>query len=261
MKRALGWLLLLVLIGAGLTTFYIWRQGPTYQPPPAAPADVPPPAAVAPPPETHYPIAQTDEPLPPLQKSDGPLLSALADVFGKRVRQLLQPQEIVRRIVVTIDNLPRQHMSGQLQPHKPVEGKLRVAGQGDAMHLDQANYERYRPYVQAMESVDAATFASAYRRFYPLFQQTYRGLGYPDKHFNDRLVAVIDHLLQAQAPDEAPELEQPHVFYKFVDPELESLSVGHKLMIRMGKDNAERVKAKLREIRAEITKPVDEQRK
>lgn len=255
MKRVLGWLLLLILLGAAVTAFYIWRQGPTYSPAQEAPADVPPPpAAAAPPAETHYPVPETDAPLPPLARSDGPVMAALAEVFGKGVRQFLQPQEVVRRIVVTIDNLPRQNMSGQLQPHKPVAGKLRTQGEGEDLRLAEANAERYHPYVKLMESVDAGRFAAAYQKFYPLFQQTYRELGYPKKHFNDRLVAVIDHLLQAPTLDKPPALEQPHVFYKFADPELESLSIGHKLMIRMGSENAARVKAKLKEIRSELTK-------
>ena len=38
--------------------------------------------------------------------------------------------------------------------------------------------------------------AVVYERLYPLFQQAYEDLGYPGKYFNDRLVEVIDHLLQ-----------------------------------------------------------------
>jgi len=36
------------------------------------------------------------------------------------------------------------------------------------------------------------------------------------------------------------------VFYKFADPDLEALSAGQKILIRIGPDNAFRVKAKLR---------------
>jgi Protein of unknown function (DUF3014) len=253
MKRVFGWLLLLIVLGGAITAFYIWRQGPTYQAPPGAPPDVPPPVTAAPP-ATHYPVPASDAPLPPLASSDGTVLGALGEVFGKGVRQYLHPQEVVRRIVVTIDNLPRQNMSGQLQPHRPVAGKLRTVGEGEELRLADTNAARYRPYVALMDSVDAATFAAAYQKFYPLFQEAYRGLGYPDKHFNDRLVAVIDHLLQAPTMVESPALVQPHVFYKFADPKLESLSTGHKLMLRMGSENAGRVKAKLREIRGELTK-------
>lgn len=253
MKRVLGWLTLLIVLGAAAVAFYVWRQGPTHQPPAPAPDDAPP-AAAAPPPELHYPVPATDTPLPPLAKSDSAVLAALAEVFGAGVRNFLQPQEVVRRIVVTVDNLPRQNMSGQLQPHKRVPGPMQTEGQGDNLQLADANAERYRPYVKLMESVDAASFAAAYRKFYPLFQEQYRELGYPQKHFNDRMVAVIDHLLAAPSLDEAPALVQPHVFYKFADPELESLSVGHKLMIRMGSENAGKVKGKLKELRAELVR-------
>jgi hypothetical protein len=65
-------------------------------------------------------------------------------------------------------------------------------------------------------------------------------------------VEVIDHLL---ATPEAPgpiRLAQPKVLYEFADPALEELSAGQKMMLRIGKGNRERIKAKLREIRAAI---------
>jgi hypothetical protein len=45
------------------------------------------------------------------------------------------------------------------------------------------------------------------------------------------------------------------VLYQFADPELERRSAGQKVMMRMGADNARRVKAKLREIRRELVSP------
>jgi len=38
------------------------------------------------------------------------------------------------------------------------------------------------------------------------------------------------------------------------DPELESRSAGQKILLRIGNDNAARIKAKLREIRTELTR-------
>jgi hypothetical protein len=43
------------------------------------------------------------------------------------------------------------------------------------------------------------------------------------------------------------------VLYQFADPELEGLSAGQKIMLRMGAENAAKVKAKLREIRRELS--------
>ena len=38
--------------------------------------------------------------------------------------------------------------------------------------------------------------ASIYVRYYPLFQEAYEELGYPGRYFNDRVIEIIDHLLQ-----------------------------------------------------------------
>jgi hypothetical protein len=43
------------------------------------------------------------------------------------------------------------------------------------------------------------------------------------------------------------------VFYEFADAELEALPAGQKILIRIGPANAAKVKAKLREIRGELT--------
>ena len=42
---------------------------------------------------------------------------------------------------------------------------------------------------------------------------------------------------------------KPEAYYLYVDEELEALTAGQKVLLRMGPDNAARVKAKLAEIR------------
>jgi hypothetical protein len=42
------------------------------------------------------------------------------------------------------------------------------------------------------------------------------------------------------------------VLFEFADPDLETRSAGQKILIRMGAENAVRVKAKLWEIRREL---------
>jgi len=101
--------------------------------------------------------------------------------------------------------------------------------------------------------VDSKKLVSVYVHLYPLFQQAYVELGYPDGYFNDRLVQVIDNLLAAPAPPEPVRLAQPSVLFVYADPELESLSAGQKMLLRMGPENAAAVKNKLRQIRTEVT--------
>jgi hypothetical protein len=45
---------------------------------------------------------------------------------------------------------------------------------------------------------------------------------------------------------------RPKVLYQFADPDLETRSAGQKILLRMGAENAARVKAKLTEIRREL---------
>ena len=92
-----------------------------------------------------------------------------------------------------------------------------------------------------------------YQRWYPLLQQSYEDLGYPGRYFNDRLVTVIDHLLETPNVKGPIELTQPNVLFEFADPQIEALSSGQKLLLRMGPDNAKRVQAKLKELRRAVT--------
>ena len=153
---------------------------------------------------------------------------------------------------MTIDNLPRKKAPQRLSPVKPIPGKFLVAGAGDAAYLAQDNAGRYEPFLRVMESVDTGKLVALYVRFYPLFQQAYRELGYPKGYFNDRLVEVIDHLLVTPEISGPIKLAEPWIMYEFADPALEARSAGQKALIRMGPANAQRVKAKLREFRRQV---------
>jgi hypothetical protein len=65
---------------------------------------------------------------------------------------------------------------------------------------------------------------------------------------------VIDHLLAAPEVPVQTKLVQPKVFYRFADPDLEKRSAGQKILMRIGNENAARLKAKLREVRSELTR-------
>ena len=64
----------------------------------------------------------------------------------------------------------------------------------------------------------------------------------------------LNHVGVATPDIEGPiPLTVPHVLYEFANPELEERSAGQKAMLRVGRENTARLKAKLREIRAEVT--------
>lgn len=251
-KRWLYWgIPIAVVIGAGIAFYYV-RKGDEPKPEPAAQTQ---PAPTVQPPVQH-PIDQDAEaakPLPNLASSDAEVQDSLVGALGRSLEQVLVPKDIVRHTVVTIDNLPRKKVAIQLRPLKPASGELAVAPGGEPT-LSPANGERYAAFMAVVKNADVAQVVSVYRHFYPLFQQAYVDLGYPDGYFNDRLVEVIDHLLATPDVTGPIKLTQPSVFYQYADPSLEERSAGQKAMIRLGPQNAALVKAKLRELRKEVVK-------
>ena len=242
-----------LVIAGGLGLWWLRDNAPapepveTVAPPPETTATTvePPPVETTAPPRTL--------PLPPLDESDADVLGGLTELFGQdAVMRFLVPERIVRNIVVTIDNAPRQQMALNQRPLKPTPGELVTAGPEDARVLAPENYQRYAPFVALVRTIDAKTLVSLYRGLQPLFQQAYEELGNPNASFNERLIEVIEHLLATPNVRDEIRLVQPSVLYRYADERLEKLSAGQKLLIRMGPENAAVIKAKLRELQAEL---------
>lgn len=284
--RLLLFILLVVALGAGYL-WWLGRQRTTVMPPavvevplapsrpaeppqptgpryplpvPAAPPvveDTPAQAAQEPPvhqapvqepmaPEAESPIAS----LPTLNDSNARMAEVFTGLFGaEHLRALFNPDELVRRFVVTVDNLPNKKLPRQQLLVKRVTGPFAVMDEGGQLAISPDNAARYAPYVQLAAHIDAQQLVEVYVRLYPLFQEAYAELGEPNAYFNDRLVEVIDHLLATPTVAEPVRLVQPKVFYEYADPALEALSAGQKILLRMGSSNAEQIKAKLRAIR------------
>jgi hypothetical protein len=252
-----------VVLGLLGAVYYYKHHGAVPAPPvktesPPAPAPAPQ-AATEPAIRNPVPVPADIKPLPPLNDSDPDVRGSLAGVFGARsISQFLVPENIVRHIVVTVDNLPRKKVAIELRPVKPTPGTTVTATQADITTLGSANFERYAPLIKVVRGTDTTVLANVYFKLYPLFQQSYEDLGYPGQYFNDRLVEVIDDMLRAPDVQGPIELTQPKVFYEYADPKLESLSAGQKLLLRMGPANEAIMKAKLREFRKAIVNRPDE---
>ena len=124
---------------------------------------------------------------------------------------------------------------------------------GETIVLGISSFARYDALVAQIYYADIDAVYDTYERFYPLFQKAYERLGYPDAYFNDRLIEVIDHLLATPEPEGPIVLARPNVLYEFADPDLEALSSGQKLMLRMGPNNAATLKRLLEKFRSRLT--------
>jgi hypothetical protein len=244
-----------VLILGGIGLYFLQRDnGPTTPAAVATPPQAEPVAEQAPAqPAATAPTPARTLPLPPLDESDPEILGGLTELLGQQaVMQFLMPERIIRNIVVTIDNAPREQMALNQRPIKPTPDTFVTAGADETLVLSPDNYARYTPFVAAVRRIDAKTLVALYRGLQPLFQQAYEELGHPNSVFQTRLLEVIRHLLATPEPPAEIRLVQPSVVYKYADEKLEKLSSGQKLLIRMGPANAAVVKAKLREIEAAL---------
>ncbi|MFZ9624516.1 MAG: DUF3014 domain-containing protein [Burkholderiaceae bacterium] len=186
--------------------------------------------------------------------SDKAIAAALGNFPGReQLLRFVLPADIVQKIVLTIDNLPGDSMSMQYRAVVATPGSFQVERRDGEPAIAAQNARRYDAFVAFASGLDARRLAALYKRFYPLFQKTYRSIGYPEGHFNDRVVQAIDDLLAAPSPAGAIFLEQPRVLYEFAESSLERRSVGQRIMIRVGPEHAAKLKAKLRELRAVLT--------
>lgn len=270
-RRPARWPWLLVAIAVAAMAWWLLRPAPpplqdAPTMPPALAHDALPPPSMLPgadePPGIQHPVAPAvdaaDAAIPTLADSDAAVLHALEALAGDpSVFGVLVRGHVVQRLVVMVDNLTEPRVTAPALALRPLPGEYAVIAGGSATVADAAaNSARYAPYVAAFTGADAGRVADAYRRFYPLFQAAYVELGYPDGYFNDRLVQVIDHLLQAPVPQADTALvRDERGRWRYADPALESASVGHKALMRLSAGQQAAVKAQLRALRRALARP------
>ena len=199
------------------------------------------------------PVIAPEQALPKLKESDTPMAEILARLFAdKKLDRFFILEHFIERFVVMVDNLPRQQLPKTHRPIKQTPGTFLAQGERDQLTIDPANYRRYTPLVKMLAALDTKQVVAVYRRLYPLFQEAYEGLGYPNAYFNDRLIEVIDHLLATPQVSDPVYLVQPKALYLYAEPSLEALSAGRKILIRCGLENAIQLKSILRDYRREL---------
>ena len=192
------------------------------------------------------PLIDPEEPLPELKQSDPPMAEILAKLFAdQKLDRVFILEHFIERFVVMVDNLSRPQLPATHRPIKKTPGKFLAQGERDQLTIAPANYKRYTPLIKMWAALDTAQVIAVYKRLYPLFQQAYQELGYPKAYFNDRLVAVIDHLLVTPQITGPIYLTQPKALYLYADPDLEALSAGRKILLRCGPENAAQIKTLL----------------
>ena len=257
-KLGIG-LIVVVLLGIG--AWYYWDAlfaPPVPEPAVSLPVPAEPEADAGP----EYPMPESEGlvspegelvPLPPLDDSDSYFLLDIENTLGEAIEALFVREAVIDRLVASIDNLPRAKIADQIRPVGTLDESFQPGtGPSGELVLGIDSYARYDALVAYLYYADVDTVYDIYQRFYPLFQKAFERLGYPDAYFNDRVIEVIDHLLAVPVQEGPIVLVRPNVLYEFADPDLEALSSGHKLLLRMGPNNAGTLKRKLEAFRARL---------
>jgi hypothetical protein len=259
-------LILVAVLGIGAGAWWYWQRPAANAEAVAAVTPSPPPVvpAVAEP-VIRHPLAEADAAsaaaTTEVTDPDAAVAAGLNSLFGaQELAAWLFPDRLARRLVATTDNLSRNTRTEQLRPLRAPAGALLVKREivdatvgEERITLAAENTARYNVPVALLAKTDMQQAAMLYRQLYPLLQRAYEDLGYPGRYFNDRVVDTIDHLLKTPEPEGPLLLEQPKVLYQFADADLEALSSGQKLLLRMGVAHARVVKQKLREFRGLVS--------
>lgn len=251
-------LILATGIGALAAVWFFWLA-----PRPAAVSAAAVPSVIEAAPEASAPVPPPDYPVPPppasaaalpdLDTSDDAFRDALLAVPGAGpLEAMLIPDLLIRRIVVTIDNLPRERVALKLRPLNAAPGAFVVDAVDTLPTISPSNALRYGAALAVLQAIDDQTLVALYFRWYPLFQKAYGELGYPGASFNNRVVAVLDHLIGTPNVAEPIALVKPKVYWEYADPALESASSGRRLLWRIGAANRDVLQARLIAIRGRI---------
>jgi hypothetical protein len=258
MKKTAPYMLLIILFAAAAWYFFtrepeaVHELPPPYLPP-AMPAEEQQPGTQLEDSLAYREPVILPDPLPLLDASDPELTLALAEIAGAdRLAEYLVKNQIISRFVATLDSLTSRQVPPQINPIRPATDKFIAETEGESILMSAENFTRYDGYVALMQDVNTDVLVALYQRYYPLFEQAWEENG-GEGSFNERLAEVIDHLLETPDVPGPVYLSKPEAVYVFEEPELEAMTAGQKVLVRMGSVNAAVVKEKLTEVKLQIS--------
>jgi hypothetical protein len=195
--------------------------------------------------------------LPPLGQMDIFLRALLASLSASpELARWLATDDLIQQMAHAIDLVSRgQSPSPELGVLRP-EGLFQTSGSSRATTIDPATYRRFDGLARAVASLDPASVAAAYRTIRPRLDEAYRGLGRTTLTVDQAVAAALQVLIDTpQVADPVRLVPGPGATLAFADPELQRLPAAQKQILRMGPENATRVKTALVGIKSAIETP------
>ncbi len=192
--------------------------------------------------------------LPGLNDSDDFVLAGLRALQnGAALISVLADQQLIRSIVVFVDNVSRGEFPQTGLPYKRIGQEMPVRNIDENLFImDLSAHDRFNEVIDTFVAVDTNQTMILYRTLSPLFQQAYAEIGNRDVNFDDTLRSAINVVLQSENVEGPFQLVKPSVMYLYADANIENRAEVQKQLIRIGPENSEKLKAKLRLFAAQL---------
>jgi len=192
--------------------------------------------------------------LPSLNDSDPFAFERLRQLqSGTELLAFLVDEQIIRRFVVLVDNISRGDLPQSNLPYRVIPGEMPVSSIDENLFvIDESGFARFNQIVDAIIAIDAGQAMTLYRLFSPLFQSAYAEIGYRDVNFDDTLRRAVRNILNTDEIEGPFQLVKPSVMYLYADTRIESMRDVQKQIIRLGPENAEKLKTKMRQFMLQL---------
>jgi len=181
--------------------------------------------------------------LPDLANSDGQIREDMIRI-SPGLSEWLNTDQLIRKYI-TIANDFSQGL--RLEKHMRFLKPGERFAPDENLFMSRQSYQRYDKLAAAISALDVEAALAVYKKFRPLFVQVFAEFGYPAEYkLEDILAKAGAEILAAPAIDAPIPLVQPGVLYKYADSELENASPVHKQMLRMGPENTRIIQQKVR---------------
>ena len=227
------------------------------QPPEQPPAVAAEPVVEAPPVEVE--ISEPEIPsevvqLPSLNDSDEFVFEGLRTLSnGMALIRVLADEQLIRSIVVFVDNISRGEFPQTGLPYKRIGQEMQVRNiDANLFVMEDSAHDRFNQIIDTFVAVDTEQALMLYRTLQPLFQQAYAEIGYRNANFDDTLRSAINNVLRAPNVEGPYQLVKPSVMYLYADANIENMEEMQKQLIRIGPENTQKLKDKLRQFSSQL---------
>ena len=168
---------------------------------------------------------------------------------GKALAQFVAGDYVVERAVAIIDALRRGEVPYKLLPVGKPSTTFPISDNGLRVTLDAGGFSRYDGFAQWVGRLNTPALVSLLNDYEMIATQALTRMGVSDFDIRSAVLAATTQILSTPQVAVDAELMRREANWVYIDPELEALSSLQKQVLRMGRENADIIQQKARDIR------------